>query len=294
MAIVEEYINNRWCDNEEDKAGLLSSWQRFKALGVADIGFEREFTKGNDPQFFQRLWEMNLGLHLNNCGHKISSVEHGPDFRFEVADKKVWVEAVCPTAAGLPADYLRASEKGEVRVDNMPHESILLRWTAGLVDKKRKYDRYITGNQPIVGEGDCAVIAINGCQLGYRSDFEGITLLPCIVEATFPVGPIIVSSSHSTDEVVENVHSYRKRIVNLNGSSVPTDSFLNPDYAHISAAIGCVGHIDMACGELSKIALVHNPNASNPIPHGVMGADEEYWVEEHGDSFTLHKIKWGE
>ncbi|MBL4783063.1 MAG: hypothetical protein JKX92_12550 [Porticoccaceae bacterium] len=106
MGKIENYINERWNDIEDVRTPMISAWQKFQALGIADREFEIEFTKGDEAQFYQRLWEINSGLHLSNLGYSISSAVIGLDFQLSIDDKTIWIEAVCPTPVGFTKEYL--------------------------------------------------------------------------------------------------------------------------------------------------------------------------------------------
>lgn len=289
--LLESYIEQRWPGREEIRTPLLAAWSRFHELGLDDSDFVSELISGEDAKFWQRLWELNLGIHYDRLELNPSSSAMGPDFRLEYEGKVVWVEAVCPDPEGIPAEYLRDSQPGDPPVvRSVPVDEILLRWTSGLYDKKRKFNNY--EDSGLVSSQDCQVIAINGCRLGIIGIpmREGITTLPWPVEAVLPIGPFQVSIARETGETVDSGFSYRNRLPKPSGAEVSTDNFFDPGYAHISAVIGSHAHLNQTCGYEFESVLVHNPNAAVPLPEGILGATTEYRVEDHGDTFSLLEL----
>jgi hypothetical protein len=285
---------------------LIDLHRRYSDWGLKDTKFDQDFTDGQDNHFYSYLWEMLLASHFKNIGLDISSADKGPDFRIDRSGQTIWVEAICPSPSGLPDDWLRESRPGEVRVWSQPHEEMLLRWTSALKEKKEKLsgrlerDR-ITGKEVvgpgyaakgIVGRNDAYVIAVGSCRLS-RSETNthiGISQLPFAVEAVFPVGPIEVVMSRETMETVDTRHGHRWYIRKPSGAEVPTDSFLNPDYAGVSAILGSPAGVNAACRSKTPIVVVHNPLAINRLPIGILGAGEEYVAEDKGDYYELRDI----
>ena len=114
--------------------------------------------------------------------------------------------------------------------------------------------------------------------------------LPYAVEAVFPVGPLEVVINRETMETVDTRHGHRLFIRKPSGAEVPTDIFLNPDYAGVSGILGSPAGLNAACGFRPPIAVVHNPLATNRLPVGILGADEEYVAEDKGDHYELRDL----
>ena len=287
-----QFISEHYAHNDQVRDPLIKAWLRFSELNVADKEFQTEFASGNTARFFQRIWEMNLALHLSDQGHKISSKRPGPDFRFEYDGHKVLVEAVCPEPKGLPDGWLEIPDITEKpKVTSYPSKEILLRWTSVLFDKKKVFEKY--GAENIIEPADCQVIAVSGCQLSRWAslDLNGISGFPFALEATLPIGPRFIKISRETMETVETGYSYRASIRKENGSPVRTDTFLDPAYSHISAVLGSNAGLNEACGHDKFYSiLVHNPLAKNPLPKGLMGADIEYRVDHDEHSISITEI----
>lgn len=311
MNRVEAFLANRFPNDTKLGRCLIDLHSRYSKWKLKDKKFDKDFTDGTDDHFYAYLWEMLLASHLKNIFLDIHSADEGPDFRIVCPDQTIWVEAICPSPSGLPDEWLRESRPGEVRVWSLPHEEMVLRWTAAIKEKKEKLTGRLkrdraTGQEVsrpvyeadgyaangIVGPGDPYVIAVSSCRLArLESDCHvGISQLPFAVEAVFPVGPIEVVINRETMEAVDTRHGHRLSIRKPNGADVPTDSFLNPDYAGVSAVLGSPAGLNAACGRKTPIAVVHNPLAINPLPVGVLGADQEYVAEDKGDHYELRDL----
>jgi type I restriction enzyme S subunit len=212
--------------------------------------------------------------------------QQGPDFGLLHEGTTLWVEVIVPAPEGIPPDYLRTPKVGEVIVKSMPHQEILLRWTAALKEKREKFQRYVESG--IIAVTEPTVIAINGCRLcDFAIDDHGISQMPFAVEATFPVGPIAVPVSREGRIDGEARRIPRFSIENANGAEVRTDSFLNPLYANVSAVIGTVKW-DML--KPLPLTVVHNPLAAVALPTEIFGATKEYVADDQGDEYLLRPL----
>jgi len=303
MGQIEAYLEHRYPENQEVRKSLVNLVHNYAEWGLKDSKFESDFTSGRDEQFYGYIWEMVLASHLIDQGLDIHSGDEGPDFGFPYHDQKVWVEATCPAPEGIPDDWFHISAIGDTPlVKSVPHEQILLRWTSALKEKKEKLTGRFQTNRNwkpgylengVVGVTDPYVVAVSACRLGPTSIHlsEGISQLPYAVEASFPVGPIEVVVDRGTLKTVDQRLSHRPVIKKPNGANVPTDSFLNPEYSGVSALLGSSAGINAACGEKTPIALVHNPLARNPLPQGILGVDQEFVADDHGEHYELRDIK---
>src|SRR5262249_9095887 len=156
-----------------------------------------------------------------------------------------------------------------------------LRWTSVLRDKRKKLESY--QKQGIIGDKDCTLIAVNSCRLyDWKPNDLGISRFPVAVEAVFPVGPLAYPVPVGGQPDGEPAKGPRYEIPKINSSSVPTANFLNPDYANVSALLGCyhkpMMNPDQTAGAIS-LTLVHNPLAAIPLPRGILGVEREYVAE---------------
>ncbi|MBR1030304.1 hypothetical protein [Bradyrhizobium liaoningense] len=270
---VESFLEGRFANAPVFGNSVLRLWRDHLARGLANAHFVKELTNGKQQTFSQRLWEMLLGAHLSAQGFVLFSPEHGPDFRFESDGLTIWVEAVSPEPKGLPPQWMRAPKSGEFLTGDVPHDQILLRWTAAFKEKAEKLARY--RKDGIVRDGEAYVIAIGGAQLGAMPLDHGISRLPYVVEAVLPVGPLAFLVDRDTGKIGGGYVSERFAIRNANGSPVATTPFVDPAYASVSAAIGFSR--DRADGSSLPMYAVQNPLARVPIARGTFGPSVEEW-----------------
>ncbi len=263
---------------------------------MADQNFISRLTSGHDPTFWACLSEALLADRLHNKTFPArSAIGEGPDFLVLDGTRKVWIEVICPEPRGVPTDWSTFQEG----VTDFPYESILLRWTAAIKEKSEKLIGNADGTSNgylqsgIVGPNDAYVIAVNGCQLrnGPFPALSGISQFPFAVEAVFPLGAYQLTINRDTLEVVDRGHRHRPYIINRNGAHVPAYAFLNPRFNPISAIWAVDINGESVIGNREPMAVVHNPNATNPIPVGFLPADSEYVATpRNSDEFILEKI----
>lgn len=261
---------------------LATSCIEFVQSGLADPKFVSELTGKSETAFWSSISEALVYKRLNGKSFPArSAVGIGPDFLLELDGQRVWLEVICPEPSRVPSSWL------EIQTDtatSMPHEEILLRWTGAIKEKTEKLVGSRDGNRKgylqtgPVGAQDVYVIVVNGCRLrhGPFPALTGISQLPYAVEAVFPIGPYQVRIDKHTHEMIETGHSYRPEIRNANGSPVPSSAFLDPWFSMVSA-VWAVDFNGCSCiGNSEPSAVVHNPNALNPLPLGFLPADEEF------------------
>jgi hypothetical protein len=283
--MVEEFIAAKYSKNLLARAYYTDLWRRYAASGLPDRHFAKELRSGDEGKFWERAWEMLLYHHLAKLGHTIRSCDPGPDFEIPAGNASIWVEATVPSPVDLPSNWIEVPSR-EFGARNVPHEGMLLRWTAALKEKMHKLEAYRA--KGIVSDCDPYVIAINACRLSGLGTTRGASGLPIAVEAVFPIGPWKFPILQEEGRLGDPVRSDRFSIKNKNGSDVPTDSFLSPTYAGVSALLGC--STCYAPEEVLEVVIVHNPLASNRLPLGMLGASIEYTAELSGDWCVLKQI----
>ena len=282
---VDGFLETRFAGNPPALQYYTGLWQAYQASNLADPHFNKEITSGDEGCFWSRVWEMVLYRHLATLTKEISSTAAGPDFRAVIGGRPVYIEAVTPAPTGLPTDWL-TPPNGPVRVWSLPHEAMLLRWTAALKEKREQLERHRKAGY--VQDDVPTVIAVNSCRLSWSPEEIGITQLPFAVEAVFPIGPLAVPVNTRTAEFGQSYQSARFSVLSRRGSPVPTDSFLNPDYSGVSALLGCATcHVS---GSSLPLVLVHNPLARNPLPLGSLGAKTEYIAKHLGDELQIERL----
>jgi len=244
-----------------------SMWQDFHSL--ADSGFVDEI--GN--KFQQRFWEMYLGCTLLKLGFQCRSADSGPDVEVFDGDTSLWVEAIAPTGGNGPDAAYDAPPGVATRV---PEDEIILRLRGAVEEKHDKYLGYLENG--IVKPGQPYVIAVNG-RLIPSSETDDIPSY--ITKTLYPLGNHYGVINKNTMEIVETGIRHRPVITKRSGAPVYTTVFEDPAYAAISAVIysradAYNGPENLGC----DFQLLHNPNASNPIPSEWLKVGRESWATE--------------
>lgn len=265
------------------RENLLIGCTQFARCGLADQKFESELTCGDPDKFWSSVSESLVYQRLSSKTFLPRQKRGaGPDFLIEDGGRRVWIEVICPSPVGLTQQWLKPTHGAVV---SKPADAILLRWTHAI---KTKADRLIgtsfqrgyleTG---LVRAEDAYVIAVNGCRFrhGPFSELDGISQLPYAVEALFPVGPMEIRMDCETLKPVNSGYQERwaiRKKTTCTSVEVPTHAFLDPRYRPVSAVWALDVNGFSAIGALEPTALVHNPNAINPIPLGWVAVDEEF------------------
>ncbi len=260
---------------------LISVCEEYLANGYGDGNAEQRLSSADHYIYWQQLSEVLLAHQLTAAGIAFSHQAVGPDFRIDNDDRRIWIEVVTPTPANVPEAWLAPAGSG---ARDFPHQEILLRWTAAI---KAKAD-VLLGNAEIAGyvasgvvaPEDSYVIAVNGRLLrGYDGAFDalyGISQFPFAVEATLAVGPLQVRIDRETLEFTEPEHQRRYKIHKPRGAPVPADTFLDANFAPISAIWATDIDEFTLLDRPAKMVAVHNPDAIHPIPVGFLPAHDEY------------------
>jgi type I restriction enzyme S subunit len=185
-----------------------------------------------------------------------------------------------------------------MQVITFPHVDILLRWTSAikakaeqlLGDRKGTIQGYLKDG--IVGPDDAYVIAVNGCRLrsGPFPALLGISQFPFAAEAVFPIGPYQIQIDRETLKKVGDGHQHRPFVKNKNGSDVPAYTFLDPYFAPISAIWAVDVNGTSAVGGLEPMVVIHNPNATNPLPLKFLPSDADYACTSQASDLLLERI----
>jgi hypothetical protein len=208
---VKTALDKQFPNEPHQKAIILGLWEKYAALKLPNHHFVSELTSGNKAKVFQRNWEMLLARHLDALGYKVNNVsKEGPDFWIEHEGKKIWIEAICPTPQSIPQHWLEHPKPGSpIKVHDVPHNEVLLRWTAAVKEKREKLEIYL--RKKIVGTNDAYVIAVNGCQLGAWPPERGTSQFPYALEAVFPVGELTIPIDRATGAVGKPFYLFVRR-----------------------------------------------------------------------------------
>lgn len=297
LVCVERHIEGQQPWTDSVRQYLASACERFLDSGMADPHFLTELASGSEPRFWSRVSEALIYERLRGMTFGSRRVQGaGPDFVVIDGCRKVWIEVVCPAPMNVPSDW-RNHEVGGV-VD-FPHEAILLRWTSSIMAKAEKLigseDGSVVGylNSGVVDADDAYVIAVNGCQLrsGPFPALIGISQFPFAAEAVFPIGPYQLRLNRESLKVVDHGHQMRPYVCNKNGAKVPAYTFLDPRFNAISAIWGVDLNGGSAVGNSEPMVVVHNPNATNPVPLNFLPADDEYTAVTRGEEVLLSRAR---
>ncbi len=156
--------------------------------------------------YWQALSEVLAAYELGKIGFQPISGKDGPDLFIVHEGKRIWIEVICPEPASIPECWLTRQPD---TVYSLPHEAMLLRWTAAIKEKSEKLmgprDDPAKGylGKGRVAKEDSYVIAINGRLLRtVFPELEGVSQLPFAVEATFSVGPNQITINRETKEMI--------------------------------------------------------------------------------------------
>lgn len=268
----------------------------FVESGLADPKFVSELMSESDQKFWACVSEALVANRLRDKQFgKRKAVGAGPDFLVMDGDRKIWIEVICPEPTGLPTEWLDPKINEAV---SFPHEEILLRWTSAIKAKSERLVGSEDGTRKgyiasgVVDPADSYVIAVNGCQLrsGPFPALLGISQFPFAAEAVFPVGPYQLQISRDTPKVVDRGHQHRPFVLNKNRAEVPALAFLDPRFNSVSAVWALDLNGSSAIGNSEPSAIIHNPNALNPVPVGFLPADDEYVATPFGSDLVLSKV----
>lgn len=289
MSDIRKNLANRFPGNSTAQEHFGDLLMAYQDSGLAPPNLRQEMATGDEQKFWACIWEAMLYRHFANLDFQFrtdlnrTSGQNGPDIGLVHKNRTIWIEAVVPKPEGLSSEWLDPSKPGEFRVRTMPHEEMLPRWTSALRDKNCRLKGRL--NKNVVKPDEAYVVAINSRMLSnFPVEDYGISQMPFVVEAVFPIGPIAVRLTREGQLAGSSFHTHRHSVTKPTGVQVSTDNFLNPEYAGISAVIGC-SRRDMRDGNLHLI-MAHNPLAA-PLPVGLLGAETEYVAQKDGPAGYL-------
>ena len=260
------------------KAFIEQLWSIYSSY--ADPGFLEDAK----THFHQRTWEMYLWYVFKQhwfSPQKVSPA--GPEFFIKIGNGKLWIEAIAPEA-GDTEDAVPLPANG--RIESVPEEKILLRYTHALEKKLKVYTK--CREKGLIGPEDGYIIAINGSETtGYWPDFS----FPLAIKAAIGIGHLVVSVDPTQQTPSRWYHQARAQVFKKSGSPVATTAFLSAEYEGVSALFfSDVDIVNVREPLGSEMYYFHNPKAQNPLPSGVFKFCREYWcVLEEG---RLHHKDW--
>jgi hypothetical protein len=289
---IAEALQKRFSNHDVARSHFGELLTQYAESGLSPPHLVAEIETADEGKLWSYIWEAMLYRYLCTMGYELpnsvtAAGQHGPDFCVSYQGRTIWIEATVPSPEGIPADWLAAPRKGEVRVRTKPDAERVLRCTSAIDAKQKKFAVYRA--KGIVGAKDCAVIAVNICRLSdWDIDGNGISQLPLVMEAVFPIGPLAVPITHDGKLHGPAQHMPRFALEKVNGREIQTANFLDPLFANVSAVMQ--GHQkDMFERDL-VLSTVHNPLASNPLPTNLFGIYKEFVAEERGDEYQIKDV----
>jgi hypothetical protein len=273
----ESKLYARIRDYEKDfsiKSQIESFWNKYEPYAphnfLETIQMERNF--------HQRWWEMFLGVGLLNLNFKIqtSNIERGPDFKFVLPSKIIWVEAVAPNI-GEGEDALPKLQYG---VEKLPEKAFLLRLTTSLNSKFEAFNKY--KKERIVSENDYCIIGISSCALNQYGSLMNFPA-PAPLKAVAGVGNLVLNEDG-------NYVQYRVAIQKRSGSLVETNLFNLDKFSNVCALL--YSHSDPLNSPNkpeTTLTLFLNPNNSQ-ITNDLLSKmfyGIEIWYQTQNESYVI-------
>jgi hypothetical protein len=274
------YRNVRDLPHLEEAHNFTESlWRRYQ--GYEDTHFLQEAK----DHFSERFWEMYLAVTFLERGFALSRAGNaGPEFCFAAGNQKIWVEAVTP-GPGLGNDRVPELQMGVEVASKVPTETILLRYTNAITEKRERYLAALESG--ILDDSDGYVLAINSRRIPHAP--YGNTL-PFFVQALLPFGPLTILIDPKTGEFGDPFYQLRESITKAKGSPVSTAGFLDPQFAFVSAvlhsSVDCVNCPSRLGGDFT---ILHNPSASRALDHSVFDWCEQL-IYRDGALQKVHSI----
>lgn len=262
---------NRIRDNTDRKDArdfVERLWQKYESYA------EPDFLDDARKDFHAKTWEMYVGCLFLDYGFNLQkkTQKKGPDLHLLWNKRSIWVEATAP-GSGTGDNAVPEYKYNEV--SDQPSDQIILRFTSAIQEKFEKYKSYRSNG--IINDDDFYIIAINGGRIRYSS---GAPTLPYIVSSVLPFGNLVFALDKQSGKIVNSFHQYRDALITAKGSPVPTDIFMNKDYAGISAVLYSYMNVVNRPNKIGvEVHVVHNPLADNNLPHGIFPFGTEWWVE---------------
>jgi hypothetical protein len=245
--------------------------------------------------FVERTWEMRLGCVLLERGLPlVRGGSVGPDLCIDVLPR-IWVEATA-VSSGIGADRVpdrtarafTAAQRGYTD-EELPgidwhgrppsEESVILRCTQALEEKRRKYDRYLHAG--IVKPGDRYIVAMSLAgidQSSFLCDFDGI---PIFLKALFGIGPDRILLSRTDGEDDRLYRPSRPYVAKASGAEVAAHAFASSSHTEISGVFGtCSDIVNASLQAGNEIMFVNNPRAQAPIAPGTFDFGMEFVASE--------------
>jgi type I restriction enzyme S subunit len=287
---LTRFLRRKYGPDSDRIAEIEENWRIFKPF--ADPDFAISFCSDKEEEFQQRYWELWLGAWLLRQGIPLlPNTGHGPDFGFELDGRRVWIEAISPgpgQGANRVPEQVYQDLDQPLAAQDVPAREMLLRHTAAVREKIRKYETYAADG--IVRPEDACIIAIDSSQVGLWG-YQGISGFPTALEAVYPVGPQEVHFPLGGGGEVSTTIQHRPAITNANQAEVPTNVFLRAENARISGILAGSQGAAVRVYPPRPLVFISNKLARVPLLPLPFAVDEEYRLEDAPNGYNMRRLK---
>jgi hypothetical protein len=294
-----------FCLNEPEYAYIRerieAMWAKYEPY-CPDANFLAEARS----HFVERTWEMRLACVFLERGFPLVSraKDAGPDVCIDTTPR-IWVEATAVSAGtgpnrvpDRPARAFTVAERGytdeelpDVGWHGRPpsEESVILRCTQALKEKRDKYLGYLRAGIVKLGEPYVVAMSLAGIEDAfYLCDYDHGT--PVFVKALFGIGAEHILLSSQDGERARMHMPPRPFVTTATGAEVAAHAFASSTYPEISGVFGsCTDIVNAPLEPGREIMYVNNPRADSPIASGTFDFGMEFVGTERGSKGTVER-----
>jgi len=285
---------------------LVAVYTWFFDAGLSERKFEAAIETGQDPEYPQNLSEMLVAYRLHQAGFALkrsSSRKGGPDFIAVKDGVKIQVEVITPQPFPEVEAYLHRPKAG---VFDVPLQHFLMCWTKGIAAKVQQLlgDGKTQGwrKKKLVDEHAPFVIAVNGCLFStplddgfFRPPLGGH---PWAATALYAISDPTIQFDPQTGQRLWAGFEHRKELSRTDKGAIPLDTFLDPNYAAVSAVWAMsLDDFDLVYDDPSVLprqryasAVLHNPGAEVALGVGHLPAYEEWAVTPDAEGYGVTRV----
>lgn len=237
---------------------------------------DSNFRKAAMVDFWERLWEMHLGVTVLEAGYHLGATKDSDlDLKVQLHNgSTLWIEASLPQkGTGPDAAPTRTEYQGNIDDYIDP---IIPRVTQRLNSKRDQIKKK--------GLETPVVIAINSAEI---DSLAGATDRHIIEGVLFGRGNLQVTRDRKWSYAAKNP------VKKKNNSPIPVGLFLEPSFNCISAVLYRNRHPAITPVDWDKdILVVHNPNADHPLPPEQLKIGQHItWKIDDGGKFELNDFR---
>jgi hypothetical protein len=282
-----DFVFTQLRDNPElarQRGFIEDLYSQFEPYG--DRNFAVEFAK----HCLSRCWEIFLGCTLLQSGFPLiprtSLPAGGPDICVKKGSSRLWIEAVVPQigTGDDSAPLVNAIQSGVAQL--FPENEIVLRFCSAIRDKFQRHEEHI--RKGLAKQSEPFLIAVNGAALGDLPTFPDD--VPYAIQAVLPFGPYSITFDPITKKTLGQGFQYKAEIPKKSGSTVPTNIFLDLNYALISGLIfSNINPFNYKRVGFHEMSLLNNYLPTNPLERGLFPSIREFIIAK-GDTVSVRQV----